>query len=75
MDITGVAAMDDATLQNVCNQARTRLNFQDTNASGFYIAPNPAMGTNHPFKFANQAAFDTFKAAVDVWVQAEKTAP
>ena len=30
---------------------------------------------NHPFKFAAQANFDTFKAAVDVWVQAEKTAP
>lgn len=74
MDITGIAATDDATLTNVCNQARTRINFQDTNASGFYIAPNPAMTTNHPFKFGTQANFDTFKAAVDVWVQAEKTA-
>jgi cytochrome c553 len=74
MDITGIGSMDEATLQNVCNQTRTRINFQDSNASGFYIAPNPAMGTNHPFKFASQAAFDNFKAAVDVWVQAEKTA-
>jgi cytochrome c553 len=75
MDLTGINATDDATLTNVCNQARTRINFQDTNASGFYIAPNPAMGTNHPFKFPAQGNFDTFKAAVDVWVQAEKTAP
>jgi mono/diheme cytochrome c family protein len=74
MDLTGINATDDATLQNVCNQARTRINFQDTNASGFYIAPNPAMATNHPFKFPAQTNFDTFKAAVDVWVQAEKTA-
>jgi hypothetical protein len=75
MDLTGIAATDDATLQNVCNQARTRINFQDTNASGFYIAPNPSQATNHPFKFAGvQANFDTFKAAVDIWVQAEKTA-
>lgn len=73
MDIVGVASADDAILQTVCNQVRTRINFQDTNASGFYIAPNPAMMTNHPFKFAAQANFDTFKAAVDVWVQAEKT--
>ena len=74
MDITGIAATDDATLQNVCNQARTRINFTDTNQSGFYIAPNPAMATNHPFKFGGvQANFDNFKAAVDVWVQAEKT--
>jgi hypothetical protein len=74
MDLVGIAAADDATLQTVCNQARTRINFQDTNASGFYIAPNPAQATNHPFKFPAQANFDTFKAAVDVWVQAEKTA-
>jgi cytochrome c553 len=74
MDITGINATDDATLQNVCNQARTRINFTDTNQSGFFIAPNPAQGTNHPFKFPAQGNFDTFKAAVDVWVQAEKTA-
>jgi hypothetical protein len=75
MDITGIASTDDATLQNVCNQARTRINFTDTNQSGFYIAPNPAQATNHPFKFPAQGNFDTFKAAVDIWVQAEKTAP
>jgi mono/diheme cytochrome c family protein len=73
MDITGIAATDDATLQNVCNQARTRINFTDTNQSGFFIAPNPAQATNHPFKFPAQANFDAFKTAVDVWVQAEKT--
>jgi len=74
MDITGITSTDDATLQGVCDQARTRINFQDTNASGFFIAPNPGNATNHPFKFPAQANFDTFKSAVDVWVQAEKTA-
>jgi hypothetical protein len=74
MDLTGINATDDETLQNVCNQARTRINFTDTNASGFFIAPNPGNATNHPFKFPAQANFDAFKAAVDVWVQAEKTA-
>lgn len=74
MDITGINATDDTTLQNVCNQARTRINFTDTNQSGFFIAPNPAQATNHPFKFPAQANFDTFKSAVDIWVQAEKTA-
>ncbi len=73
MDIVGVASADDAVLQNVCNQVRTRINFTTTDSSGFYIAPNPAQATNHPFKFAAQANFDTFKTAVDVWVQAEKT--
>ena len=73
MDIVGIGSTDATVLKGVCDQARTRINFQDTNASGFYIAPNPAQTTNHPFKFASQANFDTFKAAVDVWVQAEKT--
>jgi hypothetical protein len=73
MDIVGVASTDDAVLQNVCNQVRTRINFTTTDSSGFYIAPNPAQATNHPFKFPAQGNFDTFKAAVDVWVQAEKT--
>jgi len=73
MDITGIASTDDAILQGVCNQARTRINFTDTNNSGFYIAPNPAQATNHPFKFPAQTNFDAFKAAVDIWVQAEKT--
>jgi hypothetical protein len=74
MDITGINSTDDAVLQNACNQARTRINFQDTNNSGFYLAPNPSVQTNHPFKFGNnQANFDAFKAAVDIWVQAERT--
>ncbi|MBV8755819.1 MAG: hypothetical protein JO257_01005 [Deltaproteobacteria bacterium] len=74
MDITGVNAQDDATAQLACNQVRTRINFQDTNSSSFYIAPNPGQATNHPFKFGGvQANFDNFKAAIDPWVQAEKT--
>ena len=40
---------------SACNQIRTRINFQDTNASGFYIAPIPGNGTNHPFKFDGSA--------------------
>jgi hypothetical protein len=75
MDITGIAATDEATLLGVCNQVRSRINLTDTNASGFYIAPDPATAPGHDFKFANATDFNAFKAAVDVWVQAEKTAP
>jgi mono/diheme cytochrome c family protein len=74
MDLVGLSATDDETLKGVCDQARTRINFQDTEKSGFYIAPNPNDTTNHQFKFGTQGAYDTFKAAVDVWIQAEKTA-
>jgi mono/diheme cytochrome c family protein len=74
MDITGIAAADDATVQLACNQVRTRINFQDTNSSSFYIAPDPGQNTNHPFKFGGNATnFTAFKSAVDPWVQAEKT--
>ena len=76
MNLDGINAADDPTIQLVCNQARTHINFADTTSSGFYIAPNPAQATNHPFKFGgNQSNFNAFKAAVDVWVQAEKLAP
>ena len=76
MDLTGIGSTDDTTLQGVCNQVRTRINFQDTNASGFYIAPDPGQQTNHPFKFGgNAACFTTFKSAIDPWVQAEKNSP
>ncbi|MBA3540110.1 MAG: hypothetical protein H0T79_10815 [Deltaproteobacteria bacterium] len=76
MNIDGANSADDAVAQLACNQVRTRINFQNTDLSGFYVAPNPGDPTNHPFKFnGNQANFNAFKAAVDPWVQAEKTAP
>ena len=76
MDLDGVAAADDASILLACNQVRSRINFQTTDQSGFYIAPNPADQTNHPFKFGNvQANFDAFKLSIDAWVQAEKTSP
>lgn len=77
MDLSGlVGTVDDTSIMNACNQARTQINFQTTDLSGFFVAPNPADNTNHPFKFnGNQGNFNSFKAAVDPWVQAEKTAP
>lgn len=76
MDVTGVGATDDAKILAACNQVRSRINFQTTDQSGFYLAPNPADQTNHPFKFnGNATAFTAFKTAMDVWVKAEQTAP
>jgi hypothetical protein len=74
MDLTKIAATADADLLLACNQVRSRINFQTTDQSGFYLAPNPANTSNHPFKFA-AAQFTTFKTAVDMWVKAEQTAP
>ena len=76
MDITGLAAADDATALTACNQVRSRLNLTNTDQSGFYLAPDPSSATAHPFKFNNvQANFNAFKTAMDVWVKAEQTAP
>lgn len=76
MDLAGINATDDATLAGVCAQVRSRINLTTTDQSGFYLTPNPASGTNHPFKFPTAGDFTTnFKTPVDIWVQAEKVAP
>lgn len=75
MDTTGINSADDATLAIACAQVLTRANLVNTAQSGLYLAPDPASNTNHPFKFANTAAFTAFQTSVDVWVQAEKKAP
>jgi mono/diheme cytochrome c family protein len=74
MDITGFNSATEATQLNACNQVRSRINLTNTNQSGFYLAPDPGSATNHPLKFA-AANFTSFKTMMDVWVQAEKTAP
>ena len=74
MDITGYNAADDATVQNACNQVRSRLNLTSIDQSGFFLAPDPASQTSHPIKLA-AATFSTFKTMMSVWANAEKTAP
>ena len=74
MDLTGIGSTDDTTLQSVCNQVRTRINFQRHEQPRLLSSPPTPVSNNHPFKFGgNQANFDAFKAAMDPWVQAEKT--
>jgi len=75
MDITGINSTTDTTLATVCAQVRSRINLTNTDQSGFYLAPDPASQTNHPFKFNPATGFTTFKASLDVWVKAEQTAP
>ena len=73
MNITGINAADDPTIQTACDQIRTRINTTDLNQSGVYLAPDPA-NANHPFKFT-AAQLTTFKNGVNVWINAEKVAP
>lgn len=74
MDITGYNAAVDATVQNACNQVRSRLNLTNIDQSGFFLAPDPASQTSHPIKLP-AATFTTFKTMMSVWANAEKTAP
>lgn len=74
MDLANIAQTTDDKILLACDQVRSRINFQTTDQSGFYLAPNPANTSNHPFKFT-AAQFTAFKTAVDMWVTAEKTAP
>ena len=75
MDLTGMNSADDAMVQLVCNQVRSRADLVNTNNSPIYLAPQPGNGTAHPFKFPDLGTFNTFKTSVDLWVQAEKIAP
>lgn len=79
MDLSGLlgtAPIPDPMVLAACDQVRTRINFQTIDQSGFFVAPNPADNTNHPFKFNGvQTDFQTFHDSVVIWVNAEKTAP
>lgn len=75
MDLTNINAADDPTLLLACNQVLTRINTTDVENSGFFIAPKPGDGTNHPFKFNPLALYTTFHDAVVIWANAEKTSP
>lgn len=75
MDLSTVGSNDDAQVLLACNAMRSRTDLVNTAMSAIYLAPQPGNNTNHPFKFANAGAFTTYQNSVDVWVQAEKTAP
>lgn len=73
VNMTNLQSANDDEVLAACNQIRTRINFQDLNNSGLYLAPAPG-NANHPFAFPAQAAHDAFKNAVQVWATAEQTA-
>jgi len=72
MGIQNIGSADDLVVQNVCNQVLIRTNLTTPDQSGIFLAPSPA--STHPFRFT-QAQLDVFKANVNTWVMAEKTAP
>lgn len=76
MNLTGINDTSPAAQQTVCDQVLLRVNKDTPNMSGIFIAADPSSGTGHPFKFGgNQGNFTTFRNAVTVWINEEKTAP
>jgi mono/diheme cytochrome c family protein len=77
MDLTGIGNAGDMNAMMMdCNDAYPQVNLTTTDMSAIYVTPDPGSATNHPFKFnGNAAAFQAFKTAMDIWVQAEKVAP
>lgn len=74
MDLTNVAASSDAQILVACDQVLSHLDVQAPDKSAFYIVADAASSQNHPFKFPNTTSgetFASFKAAMDVWVNAE----
>jgi cytochrome c553 len=55
----------------VCAQIKTRVNTLQPEASGLFIAPDPASGTGHPFKFGSAADFQAFRNNVILWINNE----
>ena len=80
---TGATAAVDMTKINdttaagqafACGQILGRVNLVTPDQSGILLAPDPASGVTHPFKFS-ALAYPAFKTSLTTWVQAEKAAP
>ncbi|MCW5804357.1 MAG: hypothetical protein KIT31_18440 [Deltaproteobacteria bacterium] len=71
---TSALAMNLADDQSNCNQFLQRINKQDRNNSGSFLAVAPG-NNNHPVRFATQAQFDAWKAGFNGWIDAEVAAP
>lgn len=69
-----MVGVDQANNQEACNQIRIRTNLNDAPNSGVFLATAPN-NNNHPFRFPNQGAFDQFRNAVTIWINAERVAP
>lgn len=57
-----------------CGQILGRVDLVTPSSSGVFVAPDPASGASHPFKFPSAAAFNTFRTGVTTWITAEKAA-
>lgn len=57
-----------------CGQILSRVNLTTPAQSGILLAPDPASGVQHPFKFS-ATAYPAFRTSLTTWIDAEKAAP
>lgn len=74
VNMTGIDSADDALILNACNQIKTRVNFQDPDNSGIFLAVTPG-NAGHPVAFDNTGNYDAFKNQVKAWIAIEVTQP
>ena len=67
-DINNLTADGQAA---VCAQVKNRVNLLDPVNSGLFLAPDPASGTGHPFKFPTAGDFTNFRNQVLLWINEE----
>jgi mono/diheme cytochrome c family protein len=74
-DMTKINDTTAAGQTTACGQILGRVDLVNPAASGILVAPDPASGASHPFKFPSAAAFTAFKTSLSTWITAEKAAP
>jgi mono/diheme cytochrome c family protein len=74
VDMTKVNDTSPAGQAAACGQILGRVNLTTPAQSGILLAPDPASGVAHPFKFA-AADSTTFRNSLTTWINAEKAAP
>jgi len=75
---TDMTSINDLTPEGqaaACGQILSRVNLLDPNNSSIFLAAEPGSALGHPFKFNNNNAnFEAYRAALNVWISAEQAA-
>lgn len=74
VNMTGIDTADDAMILLACGQIKSRVNFQQIDASGIFVAVDPGNAA-HPVRFADAGTFTAFKDKLKAWINIEVTQP
>ncbi|AKT43018.1 hypothetical protein [Chondromyces crocatus] len=76
IDMRGLTSGAPTGPKDACGQIRIRVagDFENPNNSLIFRNTDPGNNANHPFKFGNAGAFNTFRNSVTAWMQVEAAA-